>query len=266
MYNKLFTKILDSSVWLEPIPTRIVWVTLLAAMDEKGFCAFAAAGNVANRARVTVDEAREALQTLESPDPDSSDPEHDGKRIERVPGGWMVLNADKYRLISTRQQAQEKTNERVRKHRDKKRIGNASETLCNASETPSDTDTYTDTKKHTSASGKPSERVLSIYKAYPRHVAPKRAYAAISKALQECPANTLLASVEAYARKVKADGTEERFIPHPATWFNQGRWGDGAEHPSSDLPPKPAQDEKPVHEYRSNKIDLDELRRKAVIQ
>ena len=41
MYNKLFTKILDSSIWLESDGTRIVWMTLLAAMDQDGFAQFA---------------------------------------------------------------------------------------------------------------------------------------------------------------------------------------------------------------------------------
>ena len=58
MYNKLFTKILDSSIWLESSPTRIVWITFLAAMDEEGFAPFVAIGNVANRARVSLEEAR----------------------------------------------------------------------------------------------------------------------------------------------------------------------------------------------------------------
>lgn len=135
MYNKIFTKILDSSIWLEPTPTRIVWITLLAAMDENGFCAFAAVGNVAGRARVTVDEAREALDILGKPDPESSDPTNDGRRVERVPGGWIVLNAIKYREIVTRANAQEKTNERVKRYREKKRSGNADETVGNGSAT-----------------------------------------------------------------------------------------------------------------------------------
>jgi hypothetical protein len=125
MYNKIFTKILDSSVWLEPTPTRIVWITLIAAMDETGFCPFAAVGNVAARARVSDQEAHKALKTLESPDPESSDQDNEGRRIERVPGGWLVLNATKYRAIVTRVNAQEKTRERVRRFREKKRSGNA---------------------------------------------------------------------------------------------------------------------------------------------
>jgi hypothetical protein len=40
MYNRLFTKILDSSIWLEADTTRIVWITMLASMDEDGFAPF----------------------------------------------------------------------------------------------------------------------------------------------------------------------------------------------------------------------------------
>jgi hypothetical protein len=119
MYNKLFTKILDSSIWLEPTPTRIVWVTFLAAMDEHGFVPFASPGNVAQRAVVTLDEACAAIACLESADPDSSDSAHEGRRIERVPGGWVILNAEKYRALSTRATQMEHNRERVRRYREK---------------------------------------------------------------------------------------------------------------------------------------------------
>src|SRR5262245_19222822 len=128
MYNKLFTKILDSSIWLEPTPTRIVWLTFLASMDESGFVQLTSAANVAHRARVTLDEACNALVTLEGPDSDSADPENDGRRVERVPGGWMVLNASKYRDMVTKVVIQAQTRERVRKHRARKKDGNASVT------------------------------------------------------------------------------------------------------------------------------------------
>lgn len=131
MYNKLFTKILDSSIWLEPTTTRIVWLTFLAAMDEDGFCQFASVPNLAHRARVTLEEAAEAVRCLESPDPHSSDPDNDGRRIEKVPGGWMILNAQKYRDLVTRTISREQTRLRVAKHRTAKK-GNAPVTACNA--------------------------------------------------------------------------------------------------------------------------------------
>ncbi len=132
MYNKIFTKILDSSIWLESTPTRIVWLTFIAVMDEKGFAPFAALGNVANRARVTLDEARTAIQILEGPDSESSDPDNDGRRLERVPGGWIVLNAEKHRDLVTRAIKQAQTAERVRRHRALKRTSNADVTPSEA--------------------------------------------------------------------------------------------------------------------------------------
>jgi hypothetical protein len=119
MYNKLFTKILDSSIWLEPTPTRVVWVTLIAAMDRDHFAQFASIGNLAHRAIVSIEEASEAVKTLESPDPNSADKEFDGRRIERVPGGWLILNGQKYADIVTREEARRQTRERVARHRAK---------------------------------------------------------------------------------------------------------------------------------------------------
>lgn len=121
MYNKLFTKILDSSIWLEAIPTRLVWLTFLAVMDEAGFVQFASVPNAALRARVPLAAAEKAIACLEAPDPLSADPENEGRRIEKVPGGWMVLNAEKYRDLVTRANSQAQTRARVAKHREKKR-------------------------------------------------------------------------------------------------------------------------------------------------
>lgn len=144
MYNKLFTKILDSSVWLEDKATRIVWFTFLAAMDEDGYAHFAAIGNLASRARVTDKEALDAVKLLEAPDENSSDPDNEGRRIERVPGGWIVLNAPKYRDLVTRIVIREQTRKRVEKHRLSKKtgvtLGNAHVTLSNESVTPSETE------------------------------------------------------------------------------------------------------------------------------
>jgi hypothetical protein len=119
MYNKLFTSILDSSVWLTEPTTKVVWVTLIAAMDEDGFAHFSAPQNLANRAVLSLTDTEAAIKILESPDPNSADPEHGGRRIERVPGGWIVLNAKKYHDIATRVIAREKVRERVARHRKK---------------------------------------------------------------------------------------------------------------------------------------------------
>jgi hypothetical protein len=119
VYNKLFTKILDSSIWLEPTPTRIVWVTFIACMDQDGIVQLSSVGNVANRARVTEDEAGEAITCLESPDQRNPDQDHEGRRIERVPGvGWFVINHQKYRDIVTAEMVRAGNRERAKRHRE----------------------------------------------------------------------------------------------------------------------------------------------------
>ncbi len=157
MYNKLFSKIVTSSIWLEPTPTRIVWLMFIALMNEDGFVQFASPANVAHTARITDAETEQAITILESPDPNSADSDNDGRRIERVPGGWMVLNSEKYRNLATREMIREQTRIRVARKRSKDKgivtECNAHVTHRNEKLTPSDTDTDTDTKKERGANG-----------------------------------------------------------------------------------------------------------------
>jgi hypothetical protein len=150
MYNKIFSKIVDSSIWMEDIHVRLVWMMFIAIMDEDGFVNLASVKNVAHKARIDLPEAQEAIRILESPDPESSNPDNEGRRVTRVPGGWIVNNAEEYRKIVAREDAKQRTRERVKRYRDR----NAGVTPCNASVTPSndlvtpsDTDTDTDTEE-----------------------------------------------------------------------------------------------------------------------
>lgn len=120
MYNRLFTKILDSSIWLEPDSTRIVWITLLAAMNEDGYAHFSALENLASRAHVSKAKAQKAIDKFESPDPNSENLANEGRRIERVPGGYLVLNAKFYREKFSREIEKEQTRVRVQRYREKK--------------------------------------------------------------------------------------------------------------------------------------------------
>lgn len=264
MYNKIFTKILDSSVWLESDAARIVWMTFLAAMDEDGFAQFASVPNLAHRARVSLQEAEAAVSKFESPDPYSSDPANEGRRIERVPGGWMVLNSAKYREIVTRAVAQEKTRLRVRKFRDQKAkdvtLGNAPVTPSNAipenvtpvkrSETPSEavsvSEAYTEAEKNTSSPdglvlplGEPSKDALGkaaelknqadeIYSLYPRKVGKHEALKKIAIAIKDHGFDLVKTAATGYAATWKGE-TDMTFCPHPATWFNKKRFLDAPE-------------------------------------
>jgi len=147
MYSKLFASLLTSSVWDTDIETRVVWITLLALKDQDGFARVATVEGLARLARVTPEGAAKAVDILTAPDPESSDPEHDGRRIERAPGGWVVLNAKKYDDLGSEQHRRETVRVNVANYRARKREMakcNQSVITCNQVKSHTDTDIDTD--------------------------------------------------------------------------------------------------------------------------
>ena len=229
MYNKLFTKILDSTIWLEDDATRLVWITFLAVMDEDGFVALSAPGNVAIRARVTLEAAETALKALESPDRADPSQDHDGRRIERVPYGWMVLNAAKYRDIIKRVDSREKTRLRVAKHR----ASNAHVTQRNGFVTPSVSVSNTETGKSTvglkpdlKAPRKEAIEILAFlnektgrnYQPVPANIDMILARLKEGNSIEDCRA--------VIAKKCREWGPDEKMTQYlrPATLFNRTKF------------------------------------------
>src|SRR3990167_3482640 len=95
-YTKLFNSILASTVWSEPVETRIVWITLLAMAGKDGIAEGSLPG-LAVFARLDVAAVEIALTRLSAPDPHSRSKEFEGRRIEAVDGGWKIINHGKYR-------------------------------------------------------------------------------------------------------------------------------------------------------------------------
>jgi hypothetical protein len=105
-FTKLWSEILTSSIWNEDDKTRLVWITMLAAMGPD-YIVRASVGGLAHQARVTREDCEKALHVLRSPDPDSRSREHEGRRIIDIDGGFMILNGGKYR--EARNQDERKT-------------------------------------------------------------------------------------------------------------------------------------------------------------
>ena len=103
-YCKLHAKIVLSSIWSEPAPVRLLWITMLAVADADGNVEGSVCG-LAHLARISPDECSEALERLKGPDPHSSDGTA-GERITEVAEGvWHIVNHGKYRERQTRRQA-----------------------------------------------------------------------------------------------------------------------------------------------------------------
>lgn len=74
--------------------------------------------------------------------------------------------------------------------------------------------------------------IEEIYQAYPRKVGKPAALKAIAAAIKKTkiPPPELLAKTKDFA--LSRAETEEQYIPHPATWFNQHRFNDPLPSPS----------------------------------
>jgi hypothetical protein len=120
-FVKLDTKILDSTLWME-LECREIFITALLMAEpteisepmealragsleplgftvQPGWYGFvpAAGPAIARRAMVAGDGGLAALEKLASPDAGSRSVDHEGRRMVRVDGGYLILNYMKYR-------------------------------------------------------------------------------------------------------------------------------------------------------------------------
>lgn len=95
-YTKLFQSLVTSSIWDEDDKTRIVWITMLALSNRDGLVEASVSG-LGVMSRVSREDCQRAIDRLSSPDPDSRSVDFEGRRVERVDGGFKILNHNKYR-------------------------------------------------------------------------------------------------------------------------------------------------------------------------
>src|ERR1035437_4055418 len=96
-WSPLWSKIVDSSIWSEPDTVRILFVTMLALKDSDHVVRYSAF-QLGQRAKKTEQEVLDALKILAAPDKKRLEPQpHEGRRIERVEDGWLILNGEEYR-------------------------------------------------------------------------------------------------------------------------------------------------------------------------
>lgn len=117
-YTKLFSSILDSTIWQQPPHVKIVWITMLAMKDQDGIVEASVPG-LAIRAGVDRSQCEQALAILMAPDPDSRSEEREGRRIEKVPGGWRLINHFYYQQKLDTVERLEKGAERQRRYRER---------------------------------------------------------------------------------------------------------------------------------------------------
>ena len=95
-WTSLHSSIVQSSLMETPVSTRYVFLMFLSQSDSTGFVQ-GTAQSLARMFNIPLDDFRAAIEVLEGPDADSRSPEHEGRRLQKIQGGWMVLMRKKYR-------------------------------------------------------------------------------------------------------------------------------------------------------------------------
>jgi hypothetical protein len=93
---------------------------MLTLADRDGYVAASIPG-LAHAAHVSRAACETALKTFLAPDADSRTKEHQGRRIETVDGGWIVLNREKYADLRSSKLIDDAA--RQKRHREKGKKG-----------------------------------------------------------------------------------------------------------------------------------------------
>jgi hypothetical protein len=218
----------------------------------------AAAPGIANRARVDLDICIQALKKFQEPDPDSRTMEYEGRRIERVDGGYLILNYTKYRQLRDESQRRDYARQYMAERRERAR--KESLTPVNTLLTPVNTcepqlaqaeaEAEAEAKRNgvgqadacptlgqvsVNAKKRRSEPKPFVYppdferfwKAYPKKRAKRNAYREWVKLRPRPDLEVILAAIE----RLKKSGRELQFYKDPERWLKGACWEDEAEPP-----------------------------------
>lgn len=119
-FTKLFSDIVESSIWREPSDICKVWITLLALADQDGYVR-GSIGWLSGKAVVSEEACEDAIRRFQEPDRLSRTADNEGRRIEQLEDGWLILNYLKFRDRLSHDAKAAATRERVRKHRERYR-------------------------------------------------------------------------------------------------------------------------------------------------
>ena len=122
-YTPLWSTIVLSSLWDEPDVVCKVFITMLAVRDYDHVVRLSAY-NLARAARKEEWEVLAALKVLAAPDTKRREKQkYDGRRIEKVSDGWLILNGEFYQEMMRKANRRSYKRQWQREHRQKEKAG-----------------------------------------------------------------------------------------------------------------------------------------------
>jgi hypothetical protein len=233
-FTKLFSTILQSTIWTESLSTKVVWVTMLALADRKGRV-MASIPGLARTAGVTIEECETAIACFLGPDRYSRTKANEGRRVSEMQGGWVLLNYEEYRKLQDEETIRESKRQWAERNR-KKSNGvepvEVDRALSIQAEAEAEAEAVTTTPKPLRAISLRSSHpvgFLLFWKSWPS--SPRKVgKAACAKKWRQGGLEEMAPEIAAHVRAMAGSKQwqTDGFEPAPLTYLNQRRWEDGA--------------------------------------
>lgn len=227
-YVKLFGSLLASSLMGEALPTRWLFVVMLAMADRDGIVEASVPG-LAHLARITIAECEKALAVLAAPDPHSRNPIRDGRRIEATAGGWRLVTYEHFRDKGTSDEAKVKNRARQQRWRDRNALRNAPSRGVTPV-TPSEAAAAAAEVKPRARRAESLPGFAEFWQTFDMRVSKPNAERAW-RALNPDPELAALITQKAVA--YVASTPDKQFRKHAATWLRARGWEDEVIAPSA---------------------------------
>ncbi len=247
IYVPVFDSFFEGSIMHEELTVRFVMLALIRLAWRSG-----AAGEVdvdpgifAASINIPLPDVERAIKRLMEPDPASSSPDEDGRRIvplnpDRPFRGWRLVNWPRYRVMVNRINDAARQREAYHARKDINRFSKSlqdspkvSETLGippGISEIPENPVTrryYTKRDDTTKAPvNSVDETFARFWEKYPRKVAKGEAKKVWRSIKADCRSSALEAVQKVAEVWDRASADRKRFCPHAATWLRRGGWED----------------------------------------
>lgn len=227
----LWDFILTSSINDHEAHVKWVWVTMLLRCNSKGVLR-ATPSALARIANVPLDQTEAALVVLKAPDPTSTSPDHEGRRvIETSPNVWFVVNYEEYWRKASEQRKKDKTKARVRKHRAKKKE------KCNAGDVTGNAPISVSVSVPVSVPFDEwwNVQVRKESKAEARKLWEGEKNTTTETKMTAADQRLCMERYPLHAAMWKKEKRTKEMVPHPRTWLYQRRWEDEIEGVESEI-------------------------------
>lgn len=210
------------------MPTKVLWITMLAIADKNGEV-HASIPGLARLAGISIEETEISIQKFLSPDPYSRTTDEEGRRVEAIDGGWVLINHEKYRKMASDADRKAKAAERQRRHREK-RIRNASVTPVSHQNSQAEAEAEASNKSivgETPTAKAYSQEVQDFWDAYPKEgrerSTRKKVQDQWNKIKNHVPAAVIDKAISIWG---KTDKWKSGYVPGLHTWIRDRGYED----------------------------------------